>query len=104
MGSELTHQAGIPPQGGIQNGTNGVNSDALVPLPSSVLSDLLAECPQLRSQIYFKNSLTALSHAMEDLVLAGSDDDVPVVIACFQKERFYRQEARRYERIGRRSP
>ena len=73
-------------------------------LPNSALQDLLAVQPQLRSQVYFKNSLTALSHAMEDLVLSGPADAKPIVIACFQQERFYRQEARRYERIGERSP
>ncbi len=53
----------------------------------------------LRSQMYFKTSLTALSHAMEDQVLAGSEQK-PLIIASFQQERFYRQEAHRYERIG----
>jgi DICT domain-containing protein/signal transduction histidine kinase len=52
--------------------------------------------------MYFKSSLTALSHAMEDQVLAGSDQ--PLVIASFQKERFYRQEAHRYRRIGEQTP
>jgi len=53
----------------------------------------------LRFQMYFKTSLTALSHAMEDQVLAGSEQQ-PLIIASFQQERFYRQEAHRYERIG----
>ncbi|MEM1426002.1 MAG: DICT sensory domain-containing protein, partial [Cyanobacteria bacterium P01_H01_bin.130] len=75
-----------------------------ITLSHSVLDSLLTEVPTLRSQAYFKNSLTALSHAMEDLVLSGNDDEQPIVIACFQQERFYRQEARRYERIGERSP
>jgi DICT domain-containing protein/signal transduction histidine kinase len=48
--------------------------------------------------MYFKASLTALSHAMEDQVLA--EDDRPLVIASFQRERFYRQEAHRYRRIA----
>ena len=39
------------------------------------------------------------SHAIEDLVLAGSDDE-PLVIASFQQERFYRHEAHRYRRIA----
>ena len=39
---------------------------------------------------------------MEDQVLAGTDQ--PLVIACFQRERFYRQEAQRYVRIARRTP
>lgn len=66
--------------------------------PTSVLAQLLEALPHLRPQIYFKTSLTALSHAMEDQVLAGTEK--PVVIACFQRERFYRQEAQRYRRIA----
>jgi DICT domain-containing protein/signal transduction histidine kinase len=68
----------------------------------SVLSDLLQAIPQLRSQIYFKASLIALSHAMEDQVLASTSDQ-PLVIASFQRERYYRQEAHRYKRIAQRT-
>nr|WP_310482704.1 DICT sensory domain-containing protein [Chamaesiphon sp. VAR_48_metabat_403] len=60
---------------------------------------MLQSFPQLRAQIYFKASLTALSHAIEDLVLAGTEQ--PLVIANFQQERFYRQETGRYQRIAR---
>ncbi|MBW4444842.1 MAG: GAF domain-containing protein [Plectolyngbya sp. WJT66-NPBG17] len=67
-------------------------------IPDSVLETLLKALPQVRPQIYFKSSLTALSHAMEDQVLAGNDH--PLVIASFQRERFYRQEAHRYLRIS----
>ena len=70
-------------------------------VPISLLAELLQALPELRAQIYFKSSMTALSHAMEDLVLAGSDE--PLVIASFQRERFYRQEAHRYRRIAERS-
>jgi DICT domain-containing protein/signal transduction histidine kinase len=70
-------------------------------IQNSVLTDLLASLPDLHPQIYFKSSLTALSHAMEDQVLAG--DDSPLVMACFQKERFYRQEASRYQKIAHRT-
>ena len=66
--------------------------------PASVLDELLAVLPNLRPQMYFKTSLTALSHAMEDQVLAGSDR--PLMIASFQQERFYRQEAHRYLRLA----
>ena len=52
--------------------------------------------------MYFKTSLTALSHAMEDQVLAG--DDPPLMIASFQQERFYRQEAHRYLRLAEITP
>ncbi len=70
-------------------------------IPSCVLDELLATMPQIRCQMYFKSSLTALSHAMEDQVLAG--DDQPIVIASFQRERYYRQEANRYVRISERT-
>ncbi|WP_295614286.1 DICT sensory domain-containing protein [Chamaesiphon sp. GL140_3_metabinner_50] len=65
---------------------------------SSLLQELLQSFPQLRAQVYFKASLTALSHAIEDLVLAGTER--PLVIANFQQERYYRQEAARYQRIA----
>ncbi|MEH2274295.1 MAG: DICT sensory domain-containing protein [Nostoc sp.] len=71
-------------------------------ISTSVLSDLLKSLPYLRSQLYFKASLTALSHAMEDQVLAGTLAQ-PLVIASFQRERFYRQEAHRYQRLALRS-
>ena len=45
-----------------------------------MLSDLLNAIPQLRPQLYFKASLTALSHAMEDQVLADNTDQ-PLLIA-----------------------
>ncbi|MEM7063299.1 MAG: DICT sensory domain-containing protein [Cyanobacteria bacterium P01_B01_bin.77] len=70
--------------------------------PASVLDELLAVLPALRPQMYFKTSLTALSHAMEDQVLAG--DDCPLMIASFQQERFYRQEAHRYLRLAEITP
>jgi DICT domain-containing protein/signal transduction histidine kinase len=67
-------------------------------IANSVLAELMGRYPQLRPHLYFKSSLTALSRSMEDLVLAGSDR--PLVIATFQEERFYRQEAHRYQRIA----
>ncbi len=66
--------------------------------PTSLLSDLLEVLPHLRPQLYFKSSLVALSHAIEDQVLQGQGS--PWVFANFQKERYYRQEARRYRRIS----
>lgn len=68
---------------------------------TSILEDLLQTLPELRTQLYFKSSLTALSHAMEDQVLAGVGSSL--VIASFQRERFYRQEAHRYLRISERA-
>jgi DICT domain-containing protein/GAF domain-containing protein len=68
---------------------------------NSLWQDLLQTLPTLRSQLYYKSSLTALSHAMEDLVLVGADR--PLVLASFQQERYYRPEARRYQRIAQRT-
>jgi DICT domain-containing protein/signal transduction histidine kinase len=70
-------------------------------IPTPLLKELLETQPHLHPQMYFKSSLTALSHAMEDQVLAGTER--PLVIASFQRERFYRQEAHRYLRISERS-
>jgi DICT domain-containing protein/signal transduction histidine kinase len=67
-------------------------------ISNSVVAELLQSFPEWRSQMYFKSSLTALSHAMEDRVLASVDE--PLVIASFQKERYYRQESHRYRRIA----
>jgi DICT domain-containing protein/signal transduction histidine kinase len=67
-------------------------------ISTSVLAELLRFIPDWRPQMYFKSSLIALSHAMEDQVLAGAD--APLIIATFQRERFYRQEAHRYRRIA----
>lgn len=65
---------------------------------TSVVEELLTTIPQLRPRLYFKTSLTALSHAMEDHILAGVGG--ALVIASFQQERFYLQEASRYLRIA----
>jgi DICT domain-containing protein/signal transduction histidine kinase len=70
-------------------------------ISKSVVQQLLENCRGWRPQMYFKSSLTALSHAMEDLVL--NDYDTPLVIASFQRERFYRQESHRYRRIANKS-
>lgn len=65
---------------------------------TSILEALLQALPALKPQLYFKASLTALSHAMEDRILAGATH--PLIIANFQQERFYRQEAHRYRRLA----
>ena len=65
---------------------------------NSLLGKLLKSLPQLRSQVYFKASLMALSHAMEDLVITGKDK--PLVIVNFHQQHFYTQGSRRYKRIA----
>jgi DICT domain-containing protein/signal transduction histidine kinase len=70
-------------------------------ISTSVLAELLRSIPEWRPQMYFKSSLIALSHAMEDQVLAASH--TPLIVATFQRERFYRQEAHRYRRIAKKT-
>ncbi len=65
---------------------------------TSLLSDLIEAVPSVRSQVFFKSSLVALCHALEDLVLSGTG--APILFANFQKERYYRQEAHRYHRLS----
>lgn len=79
--------------------TGAVREKDRMSIKTSVLSELLQALPQLRTQIYFKSSLTALSHAMEDQVLAATAGN-PLLIASFQRESFYRQEANRYRRLA----
>lgn len=71
-------------------------------IQNSLLADLSISFPDLKTQVYFKSSLTALSHAMEDQVLADSET-TSLVIASFQQARFYRQEAHRYRLIAQQS-
>lgn len=70
-------------------------------LTNSLLGDLVTEHPNLRSQIYFKSSLAALTRAMQDLVLA--DDGKYLVIANFQQEKFFNQQAGRFQRMAQKS-
>jgi DICT domain-containing protein len=64
-------------------------------LTNSLLGDLVTEYADLRPQIYFKSSLTALARAMQDLALA--DNEPYLVIANFQQEKFFRQQERRFQ-------
>ena len=66
-------------------------------LTNSLLRDLILEYGHLRSQIYFKSSLTALARAMQDLVLFSQEQHL--VIANFQQERFFRFAASRFHRM-----
>lgn len=91
----------LSPKWEVAFGDGETISTLLMDRSTSLVAELLEQLPHLRTQIYFKSSLTALSHAMEDQVLATSDP--PLVIASFQQERFYRQEAHRYRRLGKKS-
>jgi signal transduction histidine kinase/DICT domain-containing protein len=67
-------------------------------LTNSLLGDLVTEYANLRPQIYFQSSLTALARAMQDLVLA--DNEPYLVIANFQQEKFFRQREHRFQRMA----
>lgn len=64
----------------------------------SILQELMQLHAGLQPQVYLKSALTALSHALEDLILVGKDK--PLVIANCQHERIYRREDRRYRQIA----
>ncbi|NET35744.1 MAG: histidine kinase [Cyanothece sp. SIO1E1] len=77
----------------------------------STLNQLKAALPtgQLPSTygVYFKNTLVALCHALEDHILQSSDDvaqvDQPLVLVTFQQGKWYLQEADRYLDIAQQS-
>lgn len=48
--------------------------------------------------VYYKNTLVALCHALEDHIL--TEDGAPLVIAAFQQGKWYLQEANRYADIA----
>lgn len=70
-------------------------------LTNSLLGDLVTEYANLRPQIYFKSSLTALARAMQELVLADSQPFL--VIANFQQEKFFRQQEQRFQNMAAKS-
>jgi DICT domain-containing protein len=51
--------------------------------------------------VYYKNTLVALCHALEDCILTCSSE--PLVIAAFQRGKWYLQEADRYAELAARS-
>jgi DICT domain-containing protein len=51
--------------------------------------------------VYYKNTLVALCHALEDCILTASSK--PLVIAAFQRGKWYLQEADRYAVLAERS-
>lgn len=52
----------------------------------------------IRFGVYYKNTLVALCHALEDHIL--NHDDSPLVITAFQQGKWYLQEAQRYADIA----
>jgi DICT domain-containing protein len=77
-------------------------------LEGSILSQLKsAHLPGQGSQrslnfgVYYKNTLVALCHALEDCILTCSSE--PLVITAFQRGKWYLQEADRYAELAARS-
>lgn len=52
----------------------------------------------IRFGVYYKNTLVALCHALEDHILI--EDSTPLVITAFQQGKWYLQEAERYANIA----
>lgn len=75
--------------------------------PEATLNQLKTSLPegQLPSSygVYFKNTLVALCHALEDHVLQASapdGDQKPLVLVTFQQGKWYLQEADRYHEMA----
>lgn len=78
--------------------------------PEATLNQLKASSPDGRLPssygVYFKNTLVALCHALEDHILEGNPEDEaskPLVLVTFQQGKWYLQEAERYFDISLRS-
>ncbi|MBP0020460.1 MAG: metal-dependent phosphohydrolase [Cyanobacteria bacterium SBLK] len=74
-------------------------------LPGSILQQLTARCRQnnrsLNLGVYYKNTLIALCHALEDFIL--ETESKPIVLAAFQQGKWYLQEADRYGEMAEKS-
>lgn len=71
-------------------------------LEGSILQQLAtahpAEKRPLNFGVYYKNTLIALCHALEDCILASNS--APLVITAFQRGKWYLQEAERYSQLA----
>ena len=77
-----------------------MNSEATL----NQLKNVLAEGQMPSSYgVYFKNTLVALCHALEDHILEQPDGEKPLVLVTFQQGKWYLQEADRYLDIARHS-
>lgn len=74
-------------------------------LEGSILQQLAAahssDKRPLSFGVYYKNTLIALCHALEDCILGSNSE--PLVIAAFQQGKWYLQEAERYSQLAKRS-
>ncbi|MEM9540286.1 MAG: DICT sensory domain-containing protein [Cyanobacteria bacterium P01_E01_bin.42] len=74
-------------------------------LPGSILQKLTVRCQQINRSlnlgVYYKNTLVALCHALEDFVLES--EGKPIILAAFQQGKWYLQEADRYGEMAEKS-
>jgi DICT domain-containing protein len=74
-------------------------------LEGSILQQLAKAHPPERRPlnfgVYYKNTLVALCHALEDCILTSNSD--PLVITAFQRGKWYLQEADRYHLLAQKS-
>ena len=76
--------------------------------PDSTLNQLKKALPEGQLPpsygVYFKNTLVALCHALEDHILKGENaaavENKPLVLVTFQQGKWYLQEANRYREIA----
>ncbi|OSO90966.1 metal-dependent phosphohydrolase [Cylindrospermopsis raciborskii CENA303] len=71
-------------------------------LKGSILQQLETVCRHsnrpIRYGVYYKNTLVSLCHALEDHILDKRER--PLVVTCFQRGKWYLQEADRYREIA----
>lgn len=65
----------------------------------SIYAGLRRRWPDLPVQVFSKRALTALSRAIEDECLALAER--PLLVGCFQRERYYRSSERRWHELAR---
>ncbi len=74
-------------------------------LKNSILQKLAANHQNttrpLNLGVYYKNTLIALCHALEDFIL--DSESQPMMIAAFQRGKWYLEEAERYEDLAKKS-
>lgn len=74
-------------------------------LKDSILEKLTTNHQKLKKPlnlgVYYKNTLIALCHALEDFVLESLDP--PVIVSAFQRGKWYLQEAERYGELAEKS-
>ncbi len=72
---------------------------AAKPAPASVFANLRECHPELAPAVLSKRAMLVITHAIEDEYCARGSSGL--LLACFQRERFYRQAERRWRELAR---